>query len=329
MHPRFRHPRRLCLLGLLALSLGAPACGGGDDSDTGSAGGKEQATVKVATLPLASAAPLYLGQQKGFFRDEGIKVRPQLVQGGAEVAAGVQGGSFDFGYAGLIPILIAKAKGLPVKIVAATDDQLQDPGKADVITIASGDSDIRTARALEGATVGVNLLRGVAEVVIKASVEKDGGDPSKVKLLEVPFPDMVAALENGQIEAAFIPEPFQLQALGNGARIIENASYQAVDPKGFELGIYIASEQYVNENSEVVDRFVRASNRSAEYAAAHPDEARQIITTYTQIPPEAVKKIKLPRWDAHLRRESAELQAELTKKYEIIEELPDLDELIR
>ena len=74
---------------------------------------------------------------------------------------------------------------------------------------------------------------------------------------------------------------------------------------------------------------MRASNRSAEYAAAHPDEARQIITTYTQIPPDAVKKINLPRWDAHLRRESAELQAELTKKYEIIEELPDLDELIR
>ena len=332
MHPRSRGLRQLWLvlaaLAVFTSALGVVACGGDDD---GSGGGGEGDTVSVdvGTLPLASAAPLFLGREKGFFRQEGIEVRPQLTEGGAEVAAGVQSGSFDFGYAGVIPILIAKAQGLPVQIVATTDDQLKDPKEADVITVARGDSGIRTAKDLEGATVGVNLLKGVAEVVIRASIEKDGGDPSKVKLLEVPFPEMVAALEAKRIDAAFIPEPFLLQAVQGGAQVIENASYQAVDPEGFELGIYFASDQYIEENPDVVDRFVRASNRSAEYAAAHPDEVRKIITTYTEIPADLVRKIKLPRWDPELRRESLQLQAEFTKKYGIIEEEPNLDDLIR
>jgi NitT/TauT family transport system substrate-binding protein len=332
VHPRSRGLRQLWLvlaaLAVFVSALGVVACGGDDD---GSGGGGEGDTVSVdvGTLPLASAAPLFLGREKGFFRQEGIEVRPQLTEGGAEVAAGVQSGSFDFGYAGVIPILIAKAQGLPVQIVATTDDQLKDPKEADVITVARGDSGIRTAKDLEGATVGVNLLKGVAEVVIRASIEKDGGDPSKVKLLEVPFPEMVAALEAKRIDAAFIPEPFLLQAVQGGAQVIENASYQAVDPEGFELGIYFASDQYIEENPDVVDRFVRASNRSAEYAAAHPDEVRKIITTYTEIPADLVRKIKLPRWDPELRRESLQLQAEFTKKYGIIEEEPNLDDLIR
>jgi len=318
----------LAALVVLALALGAIACGGDDDGGGGGGEG-ETASVDVGTLPIASAAPLFLGREKGFFRQEGIEVRPQLTEGGAEVAAGVQSGSFDFGYAGVIPIVIAKAQGLPIQIVSTTDDQLKDPEDADVITVARGDSGIRTAKDLEGATVGVNSLKGVAEVVIRASIDKDGGDPSNVELLEVPFPEMVAALESERIDAAFIPEPFLLQAVQGGARVIENASYQAVDPEGFELGIYFASDQYIEENSDVVDRFVRASDRSAEYAAAHPDEVRKVITTYTEIPADLVRKIKLPRWDPELRRESVELQAGYTKKYGIIEEEPDLDELIR
>ena len=318
----------IALLAALALAAGGAACGGDDGESEGGQGG-ELETVEVGTLPIASAAPLYLGREKGFFRDEGIEVKPQLQQGGNEVVTGVQGGSFDFGYAGPIPIAIARGKGLPVQIVSATDDQGTDASKADVITVARKDTDIRSAKDLEGATVGVNVLGGVAEVVIKASVANAGGDPSKLKLVEVPFPEMVAALDSKRIEAGWVTEPFRLLAVQGGARPLEDTSYQAVDPKGFEVGVYFATEEYIGENADVVDRFVRASDRAAEYAADHPEEARKAISTYTEIPPELVSKIRLPRWDSELRQESVELQAELTKRYGIIEEVPDVDELIR
>ena len=318
----------IALLATLALAAGAAGCGGDDEESAGGQAG-ELETVKVATLPIASAAPLYLGQEKGFFREEGIEVKPQLLGGGNEVVTGVQSGEFDFGYAGPIPISIAKAKGLPVQIVAATDDQGTDASKADVITAARKDTDIRGAKDLEGQTVGVNLLSGVAEVVIKASVENAGGDPSKVKFVEVPFPEMVASLDSKRIAAGWLPEPFRLQAVQAGHRPLEDTSYQAADPDGFEVGVYFATEKYSGENADVVDRFVRASDRAAEYAADNPEEARKAITTFTEMPPELASKIRLPRWNSELRQESVELQADLAKRYGIIEEVPDVNELIR
>jgi NitT/TauT family transport system substrate-binding protein len=320
--------RAIGLLTALAVAAGTAACGDdGGGEEAGQDG--ERVTVNVATLPIASAAPLYLGNEKGFFREEGLEVKPRLLGGGNEVVTGVQSGEFDFGYAGPIPISIARAKGLPVQIVAATDDQGTDASKADVITGARKGTDIRSAKDLEGQTVGVNLLSGVAEVVIRASVENAGGDPSKVKFVEVPFPDMVAALDAKRIDAGWLPEPFRLQAVQAGHRPLEDTSYQAADPDGFEVGVYFATEEYSGENADVVDKFVRASDRAADYAADHPEEARKAITGFTEMPPDLVNEIRLPRWNSELRQDSVALQAELAQRYGIIEEVPDIDELIR
>ena len=65
------------LLAALVLAAGAAACGD-DGSGSGGGGNGKRETVEVGTLPIASAAPLYLGRQKGFFREEGLEVKPQL-----------------------------------------------------------------------------------------------------------------------------------------------------------------------------------------------------------------------------------------------------------
>jgi NitT/TauT family transport system substrate-binding protein len=69
--------------------------------------------------------------------------------------------------------------------------------------------------------------------------------------------------------------------------------------------------------------------KSLKYAQAHPDEVRGVLPDYTEIPPEAAKAIKLPVWRADLNQPTIELLSELSKKYGLIEEEPDLNELIR
>ena len=76
-------------------------------------------------------------------------------------------------------------------------------------------------RTSPGKTIAVNALKGVGEVMIKAALKKRGVDPNSVKLLALPFPAMRAALENGQVDAVWTPEPFLSQALNlDGARIV-------------------------------------------------------------------------------------------------------------
>lgn len=141
-------------------------------------------------------------------------------------------------------------------------------------------SDIRDVSDLEGKTIAVNALRGVAEVVIKTSLEKQGVDPSSVKLLEVPFPEMPAALKAGRVDAILASEPFLTGVLEAGGRRVDAPFVES--RAELPIGVYVATEKSIGENRDVVDRFSRAMDKSTEYAAQNPDEVRRIIPTYTK-----------------------------------------------
>ena len=107
--------------------------------------------------------------------------------------------------------------GDPVHRVAASevegtsvDDNWQN-------ILVKGSSSIRTPADLAGKTIAVNALKGVGEVMIKAALKKVGVDPNSVKLLALPFPAMRSALNNGQVDAIWAPEPFVTQALTSTA----------------------------------------------------------------------------------------------------------------
>jgi NitT/TauT family transport system substrate-binding protein len=151
-------------------------------------------------------------------------------------------------------------------------------------------------------------------------------DPDRIKLLEVPFPEMPAALEGNRVDAIWAPEPFLTQVLEDGGRQVD-APLVTIAPN-FVNGAYEASEEFISENPEVTERFKRAMDRSVDYAQANPDEVRKLIPTFTKIPPEVADKIRLPVWSSKLDREQLEQAAGYTKRYGIIKEAPDVDAMV-
>jgi NitT/TauT family transport system substrate-binding protein len=319
-------PYRRIVIALLAVALGVAGCGDDDDS-SGDGGAEGPTTITVGTLPIANAAPMYLGMEKGFFADENLEIKPQVGEGGAALMPMLLSGDAQFAFVGVIPAITAVAKDLPIKIVTSSDDAAETEEKDWQTLVVPKGSPIRGVEDLPGKTVAVNALRGLAEVVISRSLEKQGVDYREVKLLEVPFPDMPAALEQKRVDAALLTEPFLSAVLAEGGTQIDAPSVETLP--SFPNGVYVASEQYIAENADVVDRFARAMNKSLDYAQAHPDEVRQIIPTYTQTPKAAAEQLRLPPFDSELDREGIELEAELTAKYGIIEEAPAYEDLVR
>ena len=310
-----------------ALALAAAGCGDDDDSGGGGGGSAETTTITVGTLPIANAAPMYLGMKKGFFEEEGLKIEPQVGEGGAALIPSLISGDAQFAFVGVIPAITAVAKNVPIKIVTSSDDAAATEQKDWQTLVVPKGSPIKSIEDLPGKTIAVNALRGLAEVVISRSLEKHGVDYRDVKLLEVPFPEMPAALAQKRVDAALLTEPFLSAVLAEGGKQIDAPSVETVP--NFPNGVYVATEQYIAENGDIVDRFARAMNRSLEYAQDHPEEVRRIVPTYTETPPEAAQQMRLPVFDAQLDRKGIELEAELTAKYGIIEEAPAYEELVR
>jgi NitT/TauT family transport system substrate-binding protein len=322
--------RAIALVGAMALL--AAACGGDDDdggdeaSQTTEAPSEELTSIKVGVVPVVDVAPLYLGIDKGFFEEEGLDVEPVVAQGGAAIIPAVVAGDQEIGFSNVVSLMLGQTQDLPVKIISQGIQATDDPDNDTAAIAVKGDSDIQEPADLEGKTIAINTLNNISQLTVTAALDSEGVDTSTLSFVEVPLPDMVGQLEAGQIDAAGLVEPFVTTGKNAGQRMIIYDRV-ATEPE-MTIATYFTSDSYLQDNPDVVEAFVRAMNRSLEYATENPDEARQAIANYTQIPPDVLAEVVLPLWQTDLNVDSIENTAQLMVDQGIAESEPDVDALI-
>ena len=333
MKTREMWTRRLAgpaLVGAAAVGLLVGCSSDAGTAPTGAAesgAGGETEVVEVAVLPTSNMAAVHLGVQEGFFADEGLELNMTTVGGGAEMVAGLQAGSFDFVAVGYVPLFTAAANGLPLVMISANDVGGATVEEEWQTVVAGADSDVQSVEDLEGATIGVNALKGVAEATIRASLQQQDVDDSTVQFVEVPFSEVPAAVANGTVDAAFASEPFITQTLADGGRIVDTPSYNLGE--NFPNGVWATTRDLVESSPDVVDRFARAIAASIDYATENPDAVREILPTYTALTPELAGEIRLPIFRSELDRPQLENLSQLLVDFGVIDEAPNLDELTR
>lgn len=317
-----RRRRMVVLPALGALVVLAAACGSSASSSSASSStaasgaavskSTPTATVSVGVLPIADVAPLYVGMKEGFFAAEHIDVQPKMFQGGAAIASAVVGGSLDFGFAAAVNMILAKAQGLPVQIVANGDNAALTAANAWSAIMVSGSSSITSVKQLAGTTIATNAVDGVNELAVDGILLKNGVNPSSVHFVVLNFPDMPAALSSGHVQAVSDSEPFVTAIKAQGGRVI-TPLFEGYLP-GMTVGTYIASTSEISSQSGVVARFAAAIQKSLSYSAAHPSVVRQVIPTYTSITAAVASKMQLPTYDSVLNLSSFTTQEALMRK---------------
>jgi NitT/TauT family transport system substrate-binding protein len=310
---------------LAALLMVVVGCGDDDSAQAPSDDGGVT-RVTVGTLPIANAAPMYLGMEKGFFEEEGLELQPQMAQSGNELITALVAGESQFAFLGYVPVIVGRSRNLPVKVVANADNGAETVDEEWQLILSRKGSSIREPADLAGRTVAVNALKGVAEVGLKAALDEEGVDPRSVELLEVPFPEMPAALQARRVDAIWAPEPFLTQVLNRGGQVVL-APYISLGDF-FPNGNYATTDRYIEQQGDVVERFVRAMNRSTRYAAEHSDEARATIPTFTRIPPDVAEEIRLPVWRTEIDRTQLEDLIAYTEEYGVIERTFPVDDMV-
>lgn len=300
------------------------ACGssGGDDGAS-----TKQQQITVGVIPIANSAPIYLGQQQGFFSDEGIDLKLIEESGGAAAVPGVVSGNFNFSFGNLVSVITARSQGIPLKTVVSAISSTGKPGHDVSAVLVKKDSPIKSAADLAGRTVAVNNLKNVGDMTVSATVRKNGGDPSKIKFVEMAFPNMLAALAKGRVDAVWEVEPFVTVGQSNDARAVAwNYAEAAPD---LLIGVYFTSEKMIKKNPDLVKRFVAAFEKSKAYARANPEEVRKVLLTYTKIDNKIAQKMNMPVWPKTLKENDMQTVADLmlqegllTKKFNASQLLP-------
>ncbi len=305
-------------------SPAASAAGSAGGSTPGSASG-DQVTITVGVSPSTASTAVYLAQQKEF-GEHGLVVKMATIQSGAEAIPRLLNGELAFALGDAAGTITAASNGVAVSATGVATVSPSDPAQ-DYSSIVASKPDLKGPGDLAGKTVAVNQLNGIAELTAKAAIDHQGGNSSSVKFVELPFPQMSAAVSAGRVDAALVVEPFLSAAKGAGLHVV--LAPQAYAVAGLPSTIFVSSQAFANKHPDVVASFNAAMSEAAARANADPTAARQIAGTYTQIPAGTLSKITLPIYAAKAGDvQGLQKLLDLMNKYSMLEQQPDMDTLL-
>jgi NitT/TauT family transport system substrate-binding protein len=290
--------------------------------------------VKVGILPISSMLPLFLANEWGWYNDVGLDVELVKMRGGATILPAIAGGSIQMGYSNVISTILARSRGLDFQIIANNfvEAYVKNPAEpGGYATSSTGvlvlkDSGIANAKDLEGKKVAVNAIKNIDWMALWEWMKKNRADPQKITWVEVGFPKMIPALLGKKVDAVQATEPFKTILRSKGAVLLANTMH-GLRP-GLSVACFVASEEWINKNPDVVEGFVFATGKAQSYVNSHPKERNQLVSKYTKVTQKLAEKMTWHNFQPKADLDSLKLWIELSLKHGLLKKAPDLEELV-
>src|SRR5262249_43267908 len=147
----------------------------------------------------------------------------------------------------------------PTSMYPAADGLLPQSVVARKELVESGG--VHNGADLRGRRVSINVRAGLNELILQRILERRGLGVDDVELVFMPFPDMIAALANGSVDAIVPPDPYGTLAIdaGAGLRLMKDA--QSIGQ--MQTTHFLFSENFAVNRAEVATRFLLATLRGA------------------------------------------------------------------
>ena len=235
--------------------------------------------ITIGLTPGDPAAVLFYASERGFFRNNGLDAKLSIMNSGPVVATAVTGGSLDLGAVNVGSLASARLRGLPLRIVAPAAIVVAGPS-GDAMMVRP-ESPIRTAADFNGKTVAIVAIKTVQHASFLAWVDKHGGDSKTIKMIEIPLPEMVAALSENRVDAIIPVEPFTSQGVAAGNRNL-GGFYEAMNLPFLVFAI-AGNETWLQNNVATATKAATAIRQAAQWANTHQKECRQMLVPFMKI----------------------------------------------
>jgi NitT/TauT family transport system substrate-binding protein len=181
------------------------------------------------------------------------------------------------------------------------------------------DSPAKTAKDLNGKTIGVNGLKNIAEYAPALWMDKNGGDSSTVKFIEISPGETPAALEQHRIDAANLAEPQITQAKAS-SRIFAK-TYDALGD-GWMIAGYFTMRPWADAHPDLVRKFQAAIRETAVWANANPDKSADILAKIAKLEPAIVRASVRAKFGESLSAAAIQPTIDLAARYKLLDAFP-------
>lgn len=277
-----------------------------------------QTKLNVGTMKIGDLSPFFLALERAFFKEAGLDINVAAMVGGAAVGPALASGAVNIGWSNVVSIYQAHLQGFDHHFIA--NGAINKRGTNDVFGFqVAVDSPIRSARDLEGKTCASNTLRNIIHASGMHWIDANGGDSSRVKWIELPFPQMEPALINKQIDAFVAVEPFVTvpSKVTKRTRVL-GYPLGGIAPR-LLIAAYFASDAWIQKNVDTVKAFVTALNRGIDAHNTSPEEAKVVLAKHTGLKPELLKELVIPAFEKKMLESDLQPMLDVSLQYKLIE----------
>jgi NitT/TauT family transport system substrate-binding protein len=264
-------PRSCFLISAAALVLGAALRARGTAADL--------QAVRIVVIPTEVGAGAYYADDLGYFKDAGIDAEITSLANGNAATAAVISGAADIGFSNTFSLAIAHDKGLPVNILTGSDlHRSTNPSQGFLDVLKS--SSVRTGSDLNGKTVAIPGLGTATYFALRNWIDKNGGDSSSVKYVEVPIPAIADAIITGRVDAGSLDASNAYAARSKAALRQIGNTYDSIAPK-FVAGAWFATPDWIGKHPDLARAFIAVFERVSTWANAHPDDVVKLYAKHS------------------------------------------------
>ncbi|TCN21146.1 ABC transporter substrate-binding protein [Mesobacillus foraminis] len=273
------------------------ACSGGASSSTKTASATNQQSGGMDTVLVTEAfhsllyLPVYVGHHEGIFKDNKIEITNIRSAGtGPTALASVLSGEAQFSVHGPEHVGFAKEKGGDAKAISAVANS------APVWVLANKDVKFESPADLRGKRIVVGLAPGTSNTLLKRLLEDNGLDYEKdVKVTEVQNGSELGPVLAGEADIAVAYQPQVEQGLSEGLTVVYDFTK---DYPEYAFSTFNTSQKLIEENPDLVKRFVKSMKESLALMHKDPEVAK------------AVAKEEFPELDAKVVEQAVQRMIE-------------------
>jgi len=281
------------------LALVATACGNDDETSsdsqgTGTAAGPTK--LRVAYVPATATLPLHVAKQTGIFERNKLDVTLSEAANISDLPATL-GRQFDIALGTATDLIRAGGAGLDmIQISGNTVSTKENPF---VQIIVPADSGITDVAQLRDKRVGSPTLSGVIHAGVLYAAKQKGVDPSSIRGVEAPSPNLPDQLKAGRLDAVEALEPFATNLKRDGFVSIGDAFAPIADP--LATNFWVAQGRGARGSRAAVDRFVQSLREAETSIQQDNTQARQVLQGYTGMPAPVANSVPLPTYNFEIR----------------------------
>ena len=232
-------------------------------------------SYKPQTVTLASTASLldslvWIANEQGYFKDEGLEVIFHVYPSGKRALIGMLEGNADVVTTADVPFMAQLYKHPDLRVIAtvgSADDELKIITRTDRGIVKPDDLKGKTIATQEASAVHFFLHLYLLQHYISE-------DDVNIQFMKTE--DLPVALADGSIDAMSLREPFITKAseLLNGQ--IQVFSEPALYRKTYNL---VARNSYIQQYPDIIDKLLKALLKAEHFVEVNPEQAKQIMAS--------------------------------------------------